>query len=149
MDSRLPVSSVHGILQARILGWVAMPSSRGSSQPRNQTCDPGIEPGSPVLQEDSFHWTSVRAKTFQSCPTLCDPMDCSLPSSSVHGILQARILGWVAVPSSRESSLPRDQTHISYFSWTGRQFLYHYHHLGSLSMCKPIFISGLAWWRRQ
>ena len=37
----------------------------------------------------------------QSCPTLCDPMDCSLPGSSVHGILQARILEWVAMPSSR------------------------------------------------
>ena len=40
----------------------------------------------------------------QSCPTLCDPMDCSLPGSSVHGILQARILEWVATPFSRESS---------------------------------------------
>ena len=40
------------------------------------------------------------AKSLQSCPTLCDPMDCSLPSSSVHGILQARLLEWVAVPSS-------------------------------------------------
>ena len=40
----------------------------------------------------------------QSCPTLCDPMDCSLPGSSVHGILQAKILEWVAIPSSRGSS---------------------------------------------
>ena len=40
----------------------------------------------------------------QSCLTLCDPMDCSLPDSSVHGILQARILQWVAIPFSRESS---------------------------------------------
>ena len=43
----------------------------------------------------------------QSCLTLCDPMDCGPPGSSVHGILQARILVWVAVPSSRGSSLPR------------------------------------------
>ena len=49
----------------------------------------------------------------QSCPTLCDPMDCSPPNSSVHGILQARILEWVAMPSSRGSSRPRDRTHIS------------------------------------
>ena len=49
----------------------------------------------------------------QSCPTLCDPMDCSLPDSSVHGISQARILEWVAISSSRGSSQPRDQTHIS------------------------------------
>ena len=49
----------------------------------------------------------------QSCPTLCDPMDCSLPGSSVRGILQARILEWVAVPFCRGSSLPRDQTQVS------------------------------------
>ena len=49
----------------------------------------------------------------QSCPTLCDPMDCSPPGSSVHGILQARILEWVAISFSRGSSLPRDQTRVS------------------------------------
>ena len=42
----------------------------------------------------------------QSCPTLCDPIDCSPPGSSVHGILQARILEWVAMPSSKVSSNP-------------------------------------------
>ena len=49
----------------------------------------------------------------QSCPTLCDPMDCSLPGSSVHGILQARILKWVAMPSSRASSRPRYWSQVS------------------------------------
>ena len=44
---------------------------------------------------------------------LCDPMDCSPPDSSLHGILQSRILEWVAMPSSRESFWPRDWTHIS------------------------------------
>ena len=44
------------------------------------------------------------AKLSQSCPTLCDPMDCSLPGSTVRGILQARTLEWVAMPSSRGSS---------------------------------------------
>ena len=53
------------------------------------------------------------AKLLQSCSTLCRPMDCSPPGSSVHGILQARILEWVAMPSSRGSFLPRDQTHGS------------------------------------
>ena len=48
------------------------------------------------------------AKSLQSCPTPRDPMDCSLPGSSVHGILQARILEWVAMPSSRGSPGPRD-----------------------------------------
>ena len=46
------------------------------------------------------------------CPTLCDPMDCSLPGSAVHGILQARILEWVAIPFSRGSSRPRDWTQV-------------------------------------
>ena len=52
----------------------------------------------------------MRARSLQSCPTLCDPMDYSLPGSSVHGILQARIGEWVAIPFSRGSSPPRDQT---------------------------------------
>ena len=50
----------------------------------------------------------------QSCPTLCNPTVGSLPGSSVHGILQARILEWAAVPFSRRYSQPRDQTQISY-----------------------------------
>ena len=52
----------------------------------------------------------------QSCPTLWDPMDGSLPSSSVHGILQARTLEWVAIPFSRGSSQPRDQTWVSWIA---------------------------------
>ena len=46
----------------------------------------------------------VCIKSLQSCPTLCDPMGCSLPGSSVHGILQGGILEWVTIPSSRGSS---------------------------------------------
>ena len=49
----------------------------------------------------------------QSCLTLCSPMDCSLSGSSVHGILQARMLEWVSIPFSRRSSQPRDQTQVS------------------------------------
>ena len=49
----------------------------------------------------------------QSCPTLCDPMDCSPPHFSVHGIFQARVLEWVAISFSRGSSRPRDQTQVS------------------------------------
>ena len=56
----------------------------------------------------------VCANSFQSCPALCDAMDCSLQGSSVYEILQLRILEWVAMPSSRGSSQPRDQTHVSY-----------------------------------
>ena len=53
------------------------------------------------------------AKLLQLCPTLCYPMDCSPPGSSVHGILQARILEWVAMTSFRGSSRTKDRTHIS------------------------------------
>ena len=59
----------------------------------------------------------VHAKLLQSCPTLCNPMDCSPPGSSVHGILHARILEWVAIPSSRRSSWPRVRTHVSHVSY--------------------------------
>ena len=62
-------------------------------------------------------WVSEVA---QSCLTLCDPVDCSLPGSSVNGILQARILEWVAISFSRGSSHPRDRTHVSWI--TGRCF---------------------------
>ena len=51
-------------------------------------------------------------KVAQSCRTLCNPMNCSQPGSSVHGILQARTLEWVAFPFSRGSSQPRDRTQV-------------------------------------
>ena len=60
----------------------------------------------------------------KSCLTLCSPGDCSPPYSSVPGILQARILEWVAMPSSRVSSWPRDWTHVSCVSNIGRWILY-------------------------
>ena len=56
----------------------------------------------------------------QLCPTLCDPMDCSPPGFSVHGILQARVLEWVAISFSRGSSKPRDRTQVSHIA--GRRF---------------------------
>ena len=56
----------------------------------------------------------------QSCPTLCDPMDCSLPGSSIHGIFQARVLEWGAMSFSRGSSWPRDWTWVSRI--VGRRF---------------------------
>ena len=51
------------------------------------------------------------AKSLQSCQTFCDPVDCSLPGSSVHGTLRTRTLEWAAMPFSRGSSRPRDRTH--------------------------------------
>ena len=65
-------------------------------------------------------------KLAQSCPTLCNPLDCSLPGSSVYEILQAGILEWVAIPFSRESSRPKDQTGSPVLV----AFLYHLSHQG-------------------
>ena len=119
MDCSLPGSSAHGILQARVLEWVDIAFS------------------STALQMHFKMLLSIRkcpqrmcAKLLQLCPTLCDPMDRSPPGSSVHRILQARILEWISMPSSRGSSRPRDQTHILYASCIGRQVLYECH-LGS------------------
>ena len=61
----------------------------------------------------SHSFSCVHAKLLQLCPTLCNPRDCSLPGSSIHGILQARTLDWVTMPSSRGSSWSRDRTCVS------------------------------------
>ena len=58
-----------------------------------------------------------RGSVARSYPALCDPMAYSPPGSSVHGVLQARVLEWVDSPSSRESSQPRDGTQVSHISW--------------------------------
>ena len=70
-----------------------------------------------------YGYGEVEVLVAQSCLTLCRPMDCSLLGAFVHGILQARILKWVAISSSRGSSRLRDRTHVS---WTGGCILYHW-----------------------
>ena len=107
--------------------WSELPGPPPGNLP-----NPGIKPRSPTLQADSlpseppgkpFHFpkvNKVESKVAQSCPTLCDPMDCSPPGSSIHGILQARVLEWVAISFSRESSRPRDRTKVSLI--VGRRF---------------------------
>ena len=69
------------------------------------------------------------AKSLQPSLTLCNPMDHSLPGSSVYGILLGRVLEWIAMPSSRGPSLPRDHARVSYISCFGRHVLYHWCHL--------------------
>ena len=76
MDCSLPGSSVHGIFQARVLEW-----------------------GATAFSEDNSAGAAAAAKSLQSCPTLCDPID-SPPGSPVPGILQARTLEWVAISFS-------------------------------------------------
>ena len=120
-------------------------ASPGETFARNKRPPEGEKWG-PLLRKpiDCIRWslgpfcTCVCAKSFLSCWTLCHPVDCILPGSSVHGILRARMLEWVAMASSRGSSRPRDCTYISFISCIGRQVLYHYHHLGS-----PLFGSHL------
>ena len=97
--------TVHRILQARILEWVALPFSRESSQPRVRiqvSCIAGGFFTSCATREAPNHVSNEsesESEVAQRCPTLCDPVDCSPPGSSVHGILQARILEWVAISS--------------------------------------------------
>ena len=63
---------------------------------------------------DSFElYHESESEVAQSCPTLCDPVDCSLPGSSVYGILQARIMEWIVISFCRGSSPPRDKTQVS------------------------------------
>ena len=64
----------------------------------------------PLVSQMSF---LLESEVAQSCPTLCDPVDCSPLGSSAHGILQARVLEWVAISFSRGSSPPRDRTQVS------------------------------------
>ena len=68
--------------------------------------------GSPIDHERKKE-RKKESEVAQSCLTLCDPVNCSPPSSSVHGILQARVLEWVAIPFARGSSRPRDRTRVS------------------------------------
>ena len=89
---------------------------------------PGIKPVSPAGRCFTTEGKS-KCLVVRSCLTLCDPMDCSPPGSFVHGIFQARILEWVAIPFSRGSSHPRNQTPGSLLYC--RRILYHLSHRGS------------------
>ena len=108
--------TVHGILQARTLEWVAVPFSRGFSRPRDQTQvsritsrfftswatreAANIGNQSTDKEPDKLHLSNLLCVCLvtELCPTLCDPMDYSPPGSSVHGTSQARILEWLSFP---------------------------------------------------
>ena len=122
MDCSPPGSPVHGILQARILEWVAISFCKWSSWPRD------ITKVSLIAGRFFTIWATGKVLLSQSCSTLCDTINCSLPISSVHGIFQARILEWVASSFSRASSRPRDQTGVPHIY---RQMHYHLSHQGS------------------
>ena len=131
MDCSPPGFFFHGISLAKILEWVVISFSRGSSWPRDGSCV------SCISRQILFHWTNWEAhikvnlidnKTWcvclncvfitlvlvvQLCPTLCDPMYGSQPGSSVREILQAKILERVAILFSKGSSRHKDQTWVS------------------------------------
>ena len=71
------------------------------------------------LNQIPYNYT-MSSEVAQSCLTLCDPIECSLSGSSIHGIFQARVLEWIAVSFSRGSSQPRNRTRVSYIA--GRCF---------------------------
>ena len=85
------------------------------------------------------HWDihESESEVAQSCLTPCDPMDYSLPCSSIHGIFQARVLEWVAISFSRGSSWPRDRTWVSHIVgrcftiWATREapYIYRYRYI--------------------
>ena len=94
-----------------------------------------------------YHMKS-ESEVAQSCPTLCDPMDCSLPGSSICGILQARVLEWGAISFSRRSSQPRDRTQVScivdrrFTVWANREVSV----FTSLYLVGKLYLSTLEKW---
>ena len=96
MDCSLSGSSVHGIFQARVLEWVAISFSRRSFWPRDWT-----QVSCTVERRFTVWATREAQEVAQLCLTLCNPMNCSLSGSSVHGIFWARILEWVAISRNK------------------------------------------------
>ena len=142
-DASPPGSSVPGILQARKLEWVAISFSNAGkwkvkvkSLSRVRllatpwTATHQAPPSMGFSRQE--YWSGVplpsplmHARSLQVCLTLWDPMNCSPQGSPVHEILQARLLEWVAISSSRGSSRPRGWTRVFYIIFIGRQVLYH------------------------
>ena len=105
MDCSPPGSSVHENFPDKNTGVGCLQSVGSISRDLSNS---GIKPMSPTWQVDSF---PLKVKVAQSCPTLCNPRD-----YTVHGILQARILEWAALPFSMGSSQSRDRTQVSHIA---------------------------------
>ena len=157
MDCSPPGFSVHGISQAKILEWVVISFSRGSSWPRDGNFVSCI--GRQIL----FHWTNWEAcikvnlidnntwcvylncdfitlvLVVQLCPNLCDPKYSSPPGSSVHEILQTKILEWIAILFSKGSSRHKDQTWVSHID---RLILYKLSHQRNLITLRYFLLRG-------
>ena len=115
-------SSDHSFMRSHAKPFWEMESP---SQEQGQRLQVHSNPTSCNMHPLLFPSILLRAKSLHSCLTPCNSMDCSPPGSSVHGVLQARILESVVISSSKGSSQPSNQTHVSYVSNIGRQVLYH------------------------
>ena len=104
MGCSLPGSSIHGIFQARVLEWSAIAFSNLDSilKSRDLTFPAKVLPVKALFFPLVMYGcdAATAAKSLQSCPTLCDPIDSSPPGSLIPGILQARTLEWVAISFS-------------------------------------------------
>ena len=120
---------VHGVAFFSDLTWplpITLKSAMGLCLPH---WDPRSRILAPLLKYNEVAVVyAMCAKLFQSCPALCHPLDCNSLGFSVCRISQARILEWVAISFSRESSQPRDRTCIPYVLCIGRKVLYHQCH---------------------
>ena len=140
IDGSPPGSAIPGILQARTLEWIAISFSSAwkwkvkvkslshvwlSATPWTAACQAPLSMGfsrqeywsgmpspSPPMQSTPVQ-SLVKVKVAQSCPALCDPMDCSLPGSSIHGIFQARVLEWGAIAFSDITSWRTEKLSIT------------------------------------
>ena len=137
MNCSPPDSSVHGISQARIMEGVAILFSRGSLQPRDRACKADSlllsQLGSPTL-------SLVLCLVDRSCPTLCNPMDCSPPGSSVHGDSPGKIIGVVSLSLLQGIFLTQE---LNLGLLHCRQILYQMSHQGSPPYSPHLSIRGL------
>lgn len=116
--------------QAKILGGVTISCSSESSWPRDHTCVPWASAplagrSTPPLRKPSCVYVHVHAEPLQSHQTPCNPMDCNPPGSAVCGVLEARILEYVVMPSSRVSFPPTGIKPVFLHLIGGRWVLYH------------------------
>ena len=130
---QLPLETPSGGFAAECLWWDTFLWAALLSTPKG-----GFLANSKGRVSSKFLWCVCILSHFSS-PTLWAPMDCSPPGSSVHGILQIRILEWVAMPFSRASSPPRDQTHISCSSCIAGWFF------TAEPQGKPLHWCGITW----
>ena len=105
-------------LTGSLLFWFLLSATESQTGRKNPAFSPGLAINFHHTPSITTRWVAfcVLCAVFsvaQSCPALCNPMDCSPPGSSVHGISQARILYWVAIPFSRGTSWPRDRIQVS------------------------------------